>query len=85
MPAPYYPTLKPEPEDVPVTSAYPHTHGHRFLKGLSTPDVVTRQDGAILLLAPLLAPLSRDIPRARVAIVPCGGLIEPLPGREKKL
>ena len=44
--------------DVTITSTYPHTHGHQFFKGLSAPDIVTEKTGAILLVAPVVAPIS---------------------------
>lgn len=43
-----------EKVDITITSTYPHTHGHQFAKGLSAPDVVTKDTGAILLVAPLV-------------------------------
>jgi len=46
-----------EKVDITITSTYPHTHGHQFAKGLSTPDVVTKDTGAILLVAPLVTPI----------------------------
>jgi nickel-dependent lactate racemase len=49
-----------EKVDVTVTSAYPHTHGHQIFKGLSAPDLVTKETGAILLVAPLAAPISDE-------------------------
>jgi nickel-dependent lactate racemase len=49
-----------EKVDVTIASAYPHSHGHQFFKGLSTPDAVTKATGAILLVAPLVAPMSTE-------------------------
>jgi nickel-dependent lactate racemase len=49
-----------EKVDVTITSTYPHTHGHQFVKGLSTPDTITKSTGAILLVAPIVAPLSDE-------------------------
>jgi len=49
-----------EPVDVTIASAYPHTHGHQLLKGLSAPDAVTKPSGAILLLAPAATPVHPD-------------------------
>jgi nickel-dependent lactate racemase len=49
-----------EKVDVTITSTYPHTHGHQFVKGLSTPDTITKSTGAILLVAPTVAPLSAE-------------------------
>lgn len=46
-----------EKVDITITSTYPHTHGHQFAKGLSAPDVVTKDTGAILLVAPLVTPI----------------------------
>jgi hypothetical protein len=45
---------------VTITSTYPHTHGHQLFKGLSTPDVVTKNRGAILLVAPVVGPISSE-------------------------
>jgi nickel-dependent lactate racemase len=49
-----------EKVDVTITSTYPHTHGHQLFKGLSTPDIVTRNRGAILLVAPVVGPISSE-------------------------
>lgn len=49
-----------EKVDVTITSTYPHTHGHQFFKGLSAPDRITKNTGAILLVAPVVAPLSAE-------------------------
>ncbi len=49
-----------EKVDVTITSSYPHTHGHQLFKGLSAPDVVTKDTGAILLVAPIVAPINAD-------------------------
>jgi nickel-dependent lactate racemase len=49
-----------EKVDVTIASAYPHSHGHQFFKGLSTPDAVTKETGAILLVAPIVAPISTE-------------------------
>jgi nickel-dependent lactate racemase len=46
-----------EKVDVTITSTYPHTHGQQIFKGLSTPDRVTKETGAILLVAPVVAPM----------------------------
>jgi nickel-dependent lactate racemase len=46
-----------EKVDVTITSSYPHTHGHQFFKGLDAPDIVTKDIGAILLVAPIVAPI----------------------------
>ncbi len=49
-----------EKVDITISSAYPHAHGHQFFKGLSAPTAVTKETGAILLIAPISAPISRD-------------------------
>ncbi len=49
-----------EKVDVTITSTYPHTHGHQFCKGLSAPDVITKNTGAILLVAPIVGPIPAD-------------------------
>jgi nickel-dependent lactate racemase len=49
-----------EKVDVTIASAYPHNHGHQFFKGLSAPDTVTKETGAILLVAPIVGPLSTE-------------------------
>jgi nickel-dependent lactate racemase len=49
-----------EKVDVTITSTYPHTHGHQLFKGLSAPDVITQNTGAILLVAPVVAPIPAD-------------------------
>jgi nickel-dependent lactate racemase len=49
-----------EKVDVSISSAFPHTHGHQIFKGLSTPDIVTKESGAILLVAPVVAPMNPD-------------------------
>jgi nickel-dependent lactate racemase len=49
-----------EKVDITIASAYPHSHGHQFFKGLSTPDAVTRETGTILLVAPIVAPMSKE-------------------------
>jgi nickel-dependent lactate racemase len=46
-----------EKVDVTITSTFPHTHGHQFFKGLSAPDIVTKNTGAILLIAPIVSPI----------------------------
>ena len=58
----------PEQVDVTITSTYPHIHGHQFPKGLSAPDVVTKDSGAILLFAPLVTPVLEEF-RNSFAIV----------------
>ncbi len=49
-----------EKVDITITSTYPHTHGHQFCKGLDAPDRVTKENGAILMLAPLVKPVSSE-------------------------
>jgi nickel-dependent lactate racemase len=49
-----------EKVDVTITSTYPHTHGHQLFKGLSAPDVITKNTGAILLVAPVVGPIAAD-------------------------
>lgn len=49
-----------EKVDVTITSTYPHTHGHQLFKGLSAPDMITKNTGAILLIAPVVAPIPAD-------------------------
>jgi len=46
--------------DVTITSAYPHTHGQQVFKGLNVPNMVTKDTGAILFVAPIVAPLSDE-------------------------
>jgi nickel-dependent lactate racemase len=46
--------------DITITSTYPHTHGHQLFKGLSAPDVITKNTGAILLVAPVVGPIASD-------------------------
>ena len=49
-----------EKVDVTITSSYPHTHGHQIFKGLSAPDIVTKDTGAILIVAPVVTPISAE-------------------------
>lgn len=49
-----------EKVDITITSTYPHTHGHQFCKGLSAPDLVTKESGAVLMLAPTVTPVSKE-------------------------
>ena len=49
-----------EKVDVTITSTYPHTHGHQFCKGLSAPDLVTKETGAILIVAPTVTAVSDE-------------------------
>jgi nickel-dependent lactate racemase len=49
-----------EKVDVTIASTYPHTHAHQFCKGLSATDIVTKETGAILLMAPTVTPVSEE-------------------------
>ena len=49
-----------EKVEVTITSTFPHTHGHQIFKGLSAPDMVTKDRGAILLIAPVVAPIHAE-------------------------
>jgi nickel-dependent lactate racemase len=49
-----------EKVDVTITSTYPHTHGQQIFKGLTTPDIVTKEGGAVLLVAPLVSPMPAE-------------------------
>ena len=49
-----------EKVDVTITSTYPHTHGFQLMKGVSAPDVITKETGAILLMAPVVSPIAPD-------------------------
>jgi nickel-dependent lactate racemase len=49
-----------EKVDITIASIYPHNHGHQFFKGLSAPDAITKKTGAILLVAPIVAPMSTE-------------------------
>ncbi len=49
-----------EKVDVTITSTYPHTHAHQFVKALDTPDRITKETGAILLAVPTVIPLADD-------------------------
>jgi lactate racemase len=46
-----------EKVDITLTSSYPHTHGIQLFKGLTAPDIITKPQGAILLVAPLVTPI----------------------------
>ena len=46
-----------EKVDITIASTYPHTHAHQFCKGLSATDIVTKETGAILLMAPTVTPI----------------------------
>lgn len=45
-----------EKVDVTITSTYPHRHGLQFAKGLSGAGAITKETGAILMVAPLVTP-----------------------------
>lgn len=49
-----------EKVDVTITSSYPHTHGHQIFKGLDAPDRITKDTGAILMVAPVVTPISAE-------------------------
>ena len=49
-----------EKVDVTIASTYPHTHAHQFCKGLSATDIVTKETGAILLMAPTVTPVPEE-------------------------
>jgi hypothetical protein len=49
-----------EKVDITITSTYPHTHGLQFAKGLNAPDAITKDTGAILLVAPLVTPVQEE-------------------------
>ena len=49
-----------EKVDVTITSTFPHTHGHQFCKGLSAPDIITKEGGAIVIVAPMVAPVADE-------------------------
>ena len=49
--------------DVSVASSYPHTHGIQFYKGVAAADVVTRAEGAILVVAPMTTPVPDEFLR----------------------
>jgi nickel-dependent lactate racemase len=47
-----------EKVDVTITSTFPHVHAHQLFKGVAAPDVVTKETGNILLVAPVTAPVA---------------------------
>ena len=49
-----------EKVDITITSTYPHIHGHQFCKGLNAPDLITKEDGAILMVVPPGEPISGE-------------------------
>jgi nickel-dependent lactate racemase len=53
----------PEKVDVSVVSSYPHTHGIQFYKGMAAADVVTKPEGAILVVAPMATPVQDEFVR----------------------
>jgi nickel-dependent lactate racemase len=52
-----------EKVDISISSSYPHTHGIQLYKGAATPDLVTRQGGAVVLFAPMVAPVPEEFIR----------------------
>jgi len=54
----------PEKVDISIVSSYPHTHGIQFYKGLVAADVVTEDEGAIVIVAPMVTPLPDEFIRA---------------------
>lgn len=46
--------------DVTITSTFPHVHAQQLFKGVAAPDIVTKETGAILLIAPVEAPVPAD-------------------------
>ncbi len=53
-----------EKVDVTITSTYPHTHAHQFAKGVSAPDVITKETGAVLLVVPTVSPVPEEFLRS---------------------
>ena len=49
-----------EKVDITITSTYPHIHGHQFCKGLNAPDLITKEDGAVLMVVPAGDPISGE-------------------------
>jgi nickel-dependent lactate racemase len=49
-----------EKVDVTIASSYPYTYGQQVFKGLNAPNMVTKDTGAILFAAPVVAPLSAE-------------------------
>ncbi len=49
-----------EKVDVTITSTFPHAHAQQLFKGVAAPDIVTQETGAILLIAPVRAPVPAD-------------------------
>lgn len=62
-----------EKVDISITSSYPHTHGIQLYKGTSAPDIVTREDGAVLLMAPLVTPVPDEFVRSFVRVKEASG------------
>jgi nickel-dependent lactate racemase len=46
--------------DVTITSTFPHVHGNQLFKALIPSDMVTKENGAILLVAPLAEPIPAE-------------------------
>jgi lactate racemase len=62
-----------EKVDISITSSFPHTHGIQLYKGLSAPDIVTREDGAILLMAPVVTPVPDEFIRCFLRVKEASG------------
>lgn len=62
-----------EKVDVSISSSYPHTHGIQFYKGLVAPDVVTREGGAVLLMAPITTPVPDEFVRSFIRVKEASG------------
>lgn len=62
-----------EKVDISITSSFPHTHGIQLYKGTSAPDIVTREDGAVLLLAPLVTPVPDEFVRSFLGVREASG------------
>ncbi len=46
--------------DVVITSTFPHVHSQQLFKGLAAPDIITKETGAVLLIAPVKASVPAD-------------------------
>jgi nickel-dependent lactate racemase len=46
--------------DISISCTFPHVHGPQMLKALSSPSLITKEDGAIVLFAPLKGPISSE-------------------------
>ncbi|HUJ69596.1 MAG TPA: lactate racemase domain-containing protein [Syntrophorhabdales bacterium] len=58
----------PEKVDISITSSYPHTHGIQFYKGLAAADVVTKPQGAIVVVAPMATPVPDEFVKAFIKV-----------------